>query len=190
MLKAILIVCGMLGGVAANAGVTLGEELLQQQHRAILKQVGVQNLNWKVGDENNYKIDMGFIQGTMVMRVREIGNDGIWMDQLVDLGFAGKQTINILLDPVTGEIKKMIVNGKEQQPPKTDIEVLEMKEDKITVPAGTYDCIHARILDRTNNQEINTWMNPRLIPLSGMLKTIQPSQFGQVTILLTSFKKN
>lgn len=189
MLKAILFVCGLFGGMAAHAN-TLGEEILQHQHRAILKEIGVQNLNWKVGDENNYNIDMGFLKGTMTMRVREIGNDGIWMDQLVDLGFAGKQTINILLDPVTGEIKKMIVNGQEQQPPKSDIEVLEMKEDKITVPAGSFDCIHARILDRTNNQEINTWMNPRLIPLSGMLKTIQPSQMGQVTILLKSFKKN
>ena len=190
MLRVLSIICALFMGVSAQAGLSFGQELFLHQHDVMTKQIGVQNLNWKVGDENNYQIDMGFIKGTMQMRVREIGNDGIWMDQNVDLGFAGKQTVNVLLDPVTGEIKRMIVNGQEQEPPKQDVEVIDMKEDRVTVPAGTFDCIHARIKDRSNNQETNAWINPRLIPLSGMLKTIQPSQLGQVTMSLTSFRKN
>ncbi|HND86173.1 MAG TPA: hypothetical protein PLU50_10210, partial [Pseudobdellovibrionaceae bacterium] len=114
----------------------------------------------------------------------------MWIDQDVDLGFAGKQNASMLIDQNTGEIKKMLVNGKEQSVPKQDIEVIEVKEDKITVPAGTFECIHARLRDKGQNQEINSWINPQQIPLSGMLKTIQPSQFGNVTILLKSFIKN
>lgn len=45
------------------------------------------------------------------------------------------------------------------------------------------------IKDKDNNQETNAWINPEQIPLSGMLKTIQPSQFGEVNVELTSFNK-
>lgn len=124
------------------------------------------------------------------MSVASIGADGIWMNQDLDLGFAGKQKMETLLDPNTGEIKKMLVNGKEQQVPKQDVEVIEVKEDKIAVPAGTFECIHARLKDKEQNAEINAWINPQLIPLSGMLKQVAPSQLGEVTVSLKSFKKN
>jgi hypothetical protein len=41
-----------------------------------------------------------------------------------------------------------------------------------------------------NDAEINAWLNPQLVPLSGLLKQVAPSQFGTVTVSLTSFKKN
>jgi hypothetical protein len=31
-------------------------------------------VDWKVGDQNDYNVDMGFLKGTMVMKVREIGS--------------------------------------------------------------------------------------------------------------------
>lgn len=158
-------------------------------HQQISEQAHTMGLNWKVGETNNYSIDMGFIKGSMVMSVREIAADGVWLDQNVDLGFAGKQVIQTLLDPNTGEVKKMIVNGKEEAVPKNNTEIVDVKEDKITVPAGTFECIHARLKDKDTNKESNAWINPQLIPISGMLKAIQPSQLGDVTILLTSFKK-
>ena len=74
-------------------------------HQQILDQAQTTGLNWKVGETNNYSIDMGFIKGSMVMSVREIVADGVWLDQNIDLGFAGKQVVQTLLDPNTGEIK-------------------------------------------------------------------------------------
>jgi len=190
MFKAIIAALGLAVTVQAQAAPTVFDVVRNVQQAAIMDQAHTQGLDWKVGDQNDYTLDMGFIKGSMTMKMREITNDGFWMDQDMDLGFAGKQQAQILLDPNTGEIKKMLVNGQEQQVPKQNVEIVEVVEDHITVPAGTFDCIHARIKDKDNNQETNAWINPQLIPLSGMLKTIQPSQFGQVTVELKSYHKN
>lgn len=183
-----------LGAASASTPTTVVEQVIsgveQQLHIQLMSSVHNMGLNWKVGDQNNYSLDMGFIKGGMVMTVNSIGDDGIWLDQDMDLGFAGKQQAKALIDPNTGEVKKLIVNGKEQEIPKQNVEIVETKEDKITVPAGTFDCIFVRLHDKDNNNDIQTWINPREIPISGMLKTIQPGQFGDVTLLLKSFKKN
>jgi hypothetical protein len=190
MFKAIIAALGLAVTVQAHAAPTVFDVVRNVQQTAILEQAHTQGLDWKVGDENDYTLDMGFIKGSMTMKMREIAADGYWMDQDMDLGFAGKQQAQILLDPNTGEVKKMLVNGKEQQVPKQNIEVVEVTEDHITVPAGAFDCVHARIKDKDANQETNAWINPQLIPLSGMLKTIQPTQFGSMTVELKSFHKN
>lgn len=190
MFKAIIAALGLVVTVQAQAAPSVFDVVRDIQQVSIMDQARTTGLDWKVGDANNYTLDMGFIKGSMSMSCREISADGIWIDQDMDLGFAGKQKAQILIDPNTGEIKKMLVNGQEQQVPKQNIEIVEVKEDKITVPAGTFDCVHARIKDKDNNQETNAWLNPQLIPLSGMLKTIQPSQFGKVTVELKSYHKN
>ena len=130
----------------------------------------------------------GFLSGTMKMFCREIIADGIWLVQDVDLSIQ-KQKIEVLLDPNTGQIKKMLVNGKDQAPPKQDVELIDQKEDKVTVPAGTFDAIYLKIKDKGDGKISEQWVNPRDIPLSGMLKSLADSQFGKVTIELTSFKK-
>lgn len=191
MFKAMIAMFSLAFSMNAFAAPSATDLVISHTRTAILAEVGTLALDWKVGDTNNYNVDIGgFIKGTMDMSVRSVGAEGMWLDQNMDLGFAGKQKIEMLIDQNTGETKKLIVNGKEQEVPKQDVEVIEVKEDKITVPAGTFDCIHARIKDKTNNQEINMWVNPQAIPLSGMLKTVQPSQFGEVNIVLKSFKKN
>ena len=190
MVKAIIASLGFLFATQAMATPTIAETLVQAQMPAIMDQAQTLGLDWKVGDRADYSINMGFIKGTMIMSVKSIGADGIWMTQDADLGFAGKQNIETLIDPNTGEVKKMLVNGKEQQVPKQDIEVIEIKEGSVTVPAGTFDCIHARLREKSKNEEINAWLNPQLIPMSGLLKQVAPSQIGEVTIELTSFKKN
>lgn len=189
MLKGIII--GLMSAISFAAGAnTLPVALVQMQMPAVMDQARTQGLDWKVGDSASYNIDAGFIKGSMVMTVKSNNSEGIWMDQNMDMGFAGKQQVQTLLDPNTGEIKKMIVNGKEQTPPKNNVEVIDVKEDKITVPAGTFECVHARLKDKDKNEEINAWINPSVIPLSGMLKQTAPSQLGQVTVVLKSFKKN
>ncbi len=147
-------------------------------------------LDWKVGDQASYSLKMSMVNGTMLMNVREITAEGIWLDQDVDLGPFGKQESDLLVDQETGEVKKILVNGQEQQIPENNSEIVEAKDDRITVPAGTFDCIYAKIKDTKTQEITEAWINPELIPVSGMLKTIQPSQMGNVTLELTSFVKN
>lgn len=189
MFKSFIVAAGLFIATQAQA-VSLPEMLIAQQQNAIVQAVETQALNWKVGDTNNYNVDMGFIKGKMVMSVKSIVAEGIWIAQDMDLGFAGKQNAEMLIDPNTGETKKFLVGGKEQEIPKNNTEVISVVEDKITVPAGTFDCIHATLKNKDDNSEINAWINPQQIPISGMLKQVAPSQFGKVTVVLTSFKKN
>ncbi|MBY0314972.1 MAG: hypothetical protein K2Q26_05600 [Bdellovibrionales bacterium] len=187
MLKRILAASVMFFSMNAFAATSIEEVTLKIQ-KDMLAQAVSRALEWKVGDTNNYKLDMGFIQGTMVMAVRSYDSEGIWMTQDVELGFAGKQNMETLIDPNTGAVLKLLVNGKEQEPPKQEIEVIEIVDANITVPAGTFNCMHIRLMDKTQNQEVNVWQTTS-VPLSGMIKTVQPSQLGQVTIELTSFTK-
>lgn len=190
MFKSILMAIAMTVSLSAQAYNTIVESIFASQQNQIQQSVVAQGLNWKVGDENNYKLNMaGFINGTMKMYIREISADGIWMVQDVDM-MIQKQKIEVLIDANTGAIKKMLVNGKEQEPPKADYEIVDQKEDKVTVPAGTFDAIYIKIKDKAQNNQISEqWINPRDIPLSGMLKSLADSQLGKVTIELTSFKK-
>lgn len=187
--KSLLIAATLVVSAAASAHNTLAEVILASQLPQLQESVVAQGLDWKVGQENNYKLNAGFIKGTMKMSVREIVTEGIWVVQDLDLTIQ-KQKIEILLDPNTGKILKMIVNGKEQEPPKADLELIDQKEDKVTVPAGTFDVIYLKIKDNANNGQISEqWVNPRDIPLSGMAQSKADSQLGKVTIQLTSFKK-
>jgi hypothetical protein len=190
MLKSLLIGTAMIVSVSAHAYNTVGEALLASQLPALQGSVVTEGLDWHVGQENNYKLNMGgFLNGTMKMSVRSVDANGIWMVQDVDL-MIQKSKIEVLIDAANGQIKKMIVDGKEQEPPKTDFEIIDQKEDHITVPAGEYDVIYIKIKDNAQNGQISEqWINPRDIPLSGMVQSKATSQLGPVTIQLTSFKK-
>jgi hypothetical protein len=132
------------------------------------------------------------IKGTMTMSVASIEADGIWMSQVIELGKNVKQEIKVLIDPTTGATKKIVVGGKEQAAPKQDVEVVDTTEERITVPAGTFDSMHiiARNKASAKNNEINIWMNPQVVPVGGTLKQITPSPLGKMTTMLRSFVKN
>lgn len=176
--------------LASAQSLDFSGQMTQNLVSSLQDQAESQGLNWKIGDTCNYKLNMGFIQGKMKIFVREQVADGFWLEQNMDLGFLGKQKVEILLDPQTGAVKKILVNGEEQAPQEPgDMELIEMKEDKVTVPAGTFDAIYIKALDKKQNQEIQQWANPKLIPISGMIKTLSPSQMGQVDVQLVSFEK-
>lgn len=157
----------------------------------VKSEIIAQGLKWKVGDQNNYDLNVGtFIKGKMSMLVREISADGVWVDQDQDMGFAGKHKGSALYDINTGELKRLILDGKEQQVKKPNTELIDTKDEEVQVPAGKFESIHARILDKDENVEINAWINFRDIPISGMLKMTKPSQFGEILVELRSFKKN
>jgi hypothetical protein len=192
MIKSFILAIVMTVATSAQAANTnsMSGFIVEAQVASIQENVVALAPNWKVGDENNYKLNLGgFLNGTMKMFIREIGADGIWMVQDVDLVIQ-KQKAEILIDPNTGEIKKILVDGKEQTIPASDIEIVEQKEATVTVPAGTYPAIYLKIKDNANKGAISeNWINPRDIPISGMLKSIQDSQLGKMTIELTSFIK-
>jgi hypothetical protein len=146
-------------------------------------------LKWKVGDRATYKMSGGILNGTSENFVREETATGFWMQQDLNLGFMGKQKIEVLFNKMTGQVEKIIANGQEQAlPDAKDIEVVEMKESKVRVAAGEFDCIYAKVKDKKNNQVQEAWLNPQAIPMSGMIKAVSDSQLGKITQELTSFK--
>lgn len=187
-MRSLILSLSLLVGISANAGMNIVDFLVQTQVKT-MSDVRTQELDWKVGDTANYSIDMGFIQGTMKSFVREAVSQGYWVEQDADLGFAGQQKIEILFSH-QGQILEMRVNGQKQTPPDgSNQEIVDQKEDNITVAAGTFDCIYLKIHDKKENQDSEAWLNPLKIPVAGLIKTIAPSQFGQVTIELTSYEK-
>ncbi len=155
---------------------------------SIQSQVSTMGLKWKVGDKADYSISIGgFINGTSKSFVREDNGTEIWVQQDMDLGFAGKQKIEILFDKATGQVKKLLAEGKEQAiPDASNMEVVETKEDQVTVPAGTFKAIYAKIKNKSDNTIQEAWINPQEIPINGMAKALADSQFGKVTQELTA----
>lgn len=191
MLKKVLMVIGMFTASMAMANEIPTQALLKAVSDASAMQAQAAGINWAIGDACHYDLSMAsFIKGKLDVVVREKTNDGYWLDQNVDLGFLGKQSMSVLIDANTGAIKKVIVDGKEQAPPdQSEMEVIEVKESKITVPAGTFDAVYFKVHDKKQNQDTEQWANPKLIPVSGMIKSIGQSQMGQVVTELVSFEK-
>ncbi len=179
------------GAFAAPTNNTVTSELNQ----VVVKALSAPGpIDWKVGDTANYKIDMagGFISGTMVVAVKSITATDLVITQDMDLGFLGKQNCEATMDPNTGASKKLVCNGQEQNQggDANDVEVVDMKEASVTVPAGTFQCVYIKAHIKSQDSDVEQWVNPKLVPVLGMIKTIAQSQMGPMTVELTSFKKN
>ncbi len=172
---------------SAPAQANVGFDVQGLQMQAIMEAQALTGIEWKVGDKTSHKIAGGFINGKSETYVREDIGTSLWLQNDLDLGFLGKQKIEILINKTTGQIEKMIANGQEQQVPEVDPEVLEMKEDKIKVTAGEFDCIYVKVLDRKSNQTQEAWINPQAVPMSGNIKSMSDSQLGKITQELTAF---
>ncbi len=145
-------------------------------------------LDWKVGDRATYKLDMGgFLKGSSNNYVSQDTGTGFWIVQEIDLMFQ-KQKVETLINKATGQIEKMLVNGQEQSIPKVESEVLEMKEARVTVAAGTFDCIYVKIRDKSDGKISEAWINPQVVPMSGTLKAVADSPLGKVVQEVTSMQ--
>lgn len=185
----------MLAVVATVSGAkasTINTILVESFNQALLSdEVGAQGLKLKVGDMAQYSLKAGFISGKMIMTVKDLTADEAVITQDLDLGFAGKQACEVTLNPNTGETKKMVCNGQDQKPQDpSDIEVVETKEDTIKVPAGQFVCIYVKAHIKSQNQDVEQWVNMKDVPVFGLVKTLAPSQLGKVSIELEKFKKN
>lgn len=203
MLKSLFIALAAIStsavSVSASAGTNCAQAAAHAQELAVASaqpviqsalvqsQVSATALKWKVGDKADYKMAGGILNGTVKSFVREDLGSEIWVQQDMDMGFLGKQKVEILFDKATGQVKKLLANGQEQSLPDTsNIEIVETKEASITVPAGTFDAIYAKIKDKSNGQIQEAWINPQEVPINGMVKAIADSQMGKITQELTA----
>jgi hypothetical protein len=121
----------------------------------------------------------------MQMLIREQVKDNFWINQKLLIN-GQENLVELLVNPANGEILKMIVNGDEKEIPENpEMEVVATENVDITVPAGTYATLHVTLQEKGTDKVTDTWLNQTEIPVSGMVKTIQPSQFGKVKIDLT-----
>ena len=186
----ILGILSFLVGLNAQA-VTLPELVAHTTSQMMMGDVDAQGLSFKVGDEATYNLKVSFINGTMKMAVKAVASDSVTISQDLDLGFMGKQACEMVINPNTGETKSLKCNGQNQESGNTgDIEIIDSKEDTVKVPAGTFTCLYIKAHSKSQNADLEQWANPKLIPVFGMVKSLMPSQMGQVTIELKSFKKN
>ena len=181
-----LVLAGLVGLSTASANTESFVDVNALQAN-LYAQAHTMGLDWKVGDKADYKLTMGgFIKGTSKNSIRELVGPSAWMVQDMDLGVMGKQKMEILLNLSTGQIEKLLVNGKEQEIPDAgNMEIVEQKQANITVAAGTFDCIYIKIKTDQGMQE--AWINPQAVPMGGNLKTLADSQLGKVTQELVSF---
>jgi hypothetical protein len=190
MFKSIFVSALLILGVQSNAATQaplVVDSLVQSLTQSVRPEA---LLDWNVGDTADYNLSGGIINGTMHSFVREATAEGFWVEQDMDLGFMGKQKVEMLIDANNGKLLQLLVNGEKQTPPDpNDSEVIDSKKDNISVPAGQFDCLWVKIHDKKQNSDSEAWINPNVVPISGMIKTIQPSQMGDITVVLTSFQK-
>ncbi len=185
-MKTLFALAALVFGLQANA--MTAAEVRSEVINTVAQSV-VANPGWVVGDSADYNLAGGIINGTMHMFVREQVSQGTWIEQDMDLGFLGKQKVEVLYAP-DGKILELIANGQKQTPPAPgDQKIIETRKESVTVPKGTFECLYAKIQDVKNNQTSEVWIN-RDVPVAGMVKTMSPSQLGTITIELTGFQKN
>ncbi len=163
-------------------------EYVKALQNATIVQASYAGLDWRVNDKSSYKISNVLLNGTSDNFVREDTGTGYWLQQDMKLSMAGEQKMEILLNKTTGQIEKLLVNGQEQKVPESNVEVVEMKEDSVTVAAGTFKCIYAKIKNKDDGKISQAWINPKEVPMTGQIKAIAESQLGQITQELTSFQ--
>lgn len=147
-------------------------------------------INWTIGDSVDYKMSGGIMSGTMHMFVREMTAQGYWLQQDLKLGFMGEHKIETLIDKENGKVIEVLVDGQKQNLPDTgEQEIVDSRRENVTVPKGTFESMWLKIRNKKDNTDSELWANPTIVPIAGMIKSIQPSQMGTVTLEMTDFKK-
>lgn len=154
--------------------------------------VGAQMIDWKVGDEMNYRLSSSMFRGTVKKEVFEVTEETLWLRQKSVVQFFGQTQEDLMeteLERATGKVLRMIHNGEEQEVPDDsgDIEIIEQTYTEVEVPAGKFDSVYLK-LNTKDVKNLELWVNPRDTVMDGSLKMIAPAQMT-VTLELTSFKK-
>jgi hypothetical protein len=147
-------------------------------------------INWKVGDSQNLDIELGSMGklGTMVKSATSEEGAAIWIKNDADLG-GRKDVTEVLINRADAKILKMIHNGQPQTVPDDKLQVISQEQTSLTIPLGTFKCWHVKAKSKQSDK-IELWTNPMTISLDGNLKVIVGTQYGDMTMTLTAFKKN
>lgn len=148
-------------------------------------------INWTINDSADYSMKGGIINGTVHMFVREMTAQGYWLQQDMKMGFLGDHKVETLIDKENGKILELLMDGQKQNIPEAgEQEIIDSRREQVTVPKGTFDVMWLKIHDKKENTDSQMWINPTIVPISGMIKAIQPSQMGEVTMELLDFVHN
>lgn len=188
MLKSLTVLAAVLvisvGVQAAPTIAQLTQPVLDAAARSTA--VSTLGLKWKIGDAADYNISAGFFSGTVHAYVREDNGTEIWVQQ--DMSISGSnQKVEIQFDKASGQVLKVLADGKEQTlPDASQMEIVDQKEDSVTVPAGTFKAIYVKIKNKSDGKIQEAWINPQDVPMNGMIKVLADSPFGKVTQELTA----
>ena len=94
-----------------------------------------------------------------------------------------------MINPNTGEVISMTVNGQKQDPPPAgDTEILSHTSASITVPAGSFNCQDVKTHSKSQNSDSEEWIDMSgTVHVGGMLKTTTTAQGMPVVIELTAY---
>ena len=140
-------------------------------------------INWKVGEfqENDLSAVFGNM-GTMKKVASAEEGNAIWIKSEVT-GMMS-QTVEELLDRADGHVIKYKENGQEKPLPTDKIEIISQDATTVTVPAGTFECIHI-VAKSEKIKSLEVWANPRDITLDGSAKAVIDAGMITVTVQLT-----
>lgn len=141
---------------------------------------------FKVGDtlNANLKIVEANINGTVKIAITALDATTVTIQEDADLQIQ-KQVIVMVINKTNGKVISVTVNGQPQQVPTSNPKIVKQETATVTVPAGTYACLHLVLDDNGNQSEI--WADPKDIPINGLLKEVGKQQGYTVEMELTSF---
>lgn len=146
-------------------------------------------INWRVGERANYKLsaamgDMGEMNKSVD---REEGN-AVWV--VSEVTGPQRQRVEMKMDRATGQILEYIENGQHKTPPSQNLDIVSQDEQRVTVPAGTFDTIH--IVANTDNpqvRQIEIWANPRDTVMEGTVQAKLTTTFMPIMMKLVRFTR-
>ena len=150
-LSRLIFAAALLTGTASFATETISDEALSSALVTMAPKLVNNFITFKVGDTLNFNLKLSIgLSGTMSMTVTAQDTTTVTITQIADLTVQ-KQTIVEVIDKTNGKIISVTVNGQPQTPPDSASEkVIKQEPAHITVPAGTYDCIHVVVRPNTS----------------------------------------
>lgn len=145
------------------------------------------NIDWKVGDQVEYDVRVSFIRGNAVAFVREWAEEGPWVE--INSQILGRHKSEVLLDRITGEVLRLIHDGEEQEVPDKNLVIEDQEDQRISVPAGVFDCVWTLFKHSESNGRSQVWESAAEVPMLGIVQAKIPTQYGQATIRLRSFRR-
>jgi hypothetical protein len=184
----LLAACVLLGAGASAKSISLTEVMARSVAHTIAQRHVSPMITFKVGDTDNYSLSIEGMTGTMVMSVTDVQADSLTIDQNISIAGQTQDAVEVI-NPNTGDIISITVNGQKQTPPAAgDDQITSETPTSITVPAGTFKCEDVKIHTTSTNSDSEQWVDVGgTVPVGGMLKMTTTAQGLPVEADLTSF---